>query len=358
MKAQVILLATSISLTVATSAQELRIYNWSDYIAEDTIEKFEAATGVKVTYDVFDSNEVLDAKVLSGNSGYDLVMPTTDFMKGQLEAGAYQKLDRSLLSNYDNLDTDTMALLSSFDEGNEYAVPWALGTSGIGYNTAMIAERLGDEAPIASWDLLFNPEYASKLEDCGIATLDAAVEIIPAALNYLGLDPNTTSKNDFEQAEALLMQVRPYIRYFHSSRYISDLANGNLCLVLGFSGDIFQAQARAEEAGNGVDIAYVIPTEGAAMWADMMVIPCDAKNVANAHKFIDFVLQPQISADITNYVWYGNPNAAARAFIDEEILNDPGVFPPAGTNLFTFDTLPPRALRERNRAWTNVKTAN
>ncbi|WP_325048576.1 polyamine ABC transporter substrate-binding protein [Salinibius halmophilus] len=356
MKLTTVLLATGLAGVAA--ADELRIYNWSDYIAEDTIEKFEAATGIQVTYDVFDSNEVLDAKVLSGNSGYDLVVPTTDFMQGQIEAGAYQKLDKSLLSNLDNLDGETMALLSAFDEGNAYSVPWALGTSGLGYNVAMVTERLGEDAPLNSWELLFNPEYASQLEDCGIATLDAAVEMIPAALNYLGLDPNTTSKSDFEKAEELLLQVRPYVRYFHSSRYISDLANGNLCLVMGFSGDIFQAQARAAEAENGVEIAYVIPEEGAAMWADMMVIPADAKNVANAHKFIDFVLQPEISADITNYVWYGNPNAAARPFIDEEILNDPGVFPPEGTNLFTYQTLPPRALRDRNRAWTNVKTGN
>lgn len=353
-----ILLTAGLGLASAVNADTVKVYNWSDYIGEDTIAQFEAETGIKVVYDVFDSNEVLEAKVLSGNSGYDIVVPTTDFMQGQIEAGAYQALDRSLLSNYDNLDEDTMALLSTFDPGNEYGVPWALGTSGLGYNVDAVAARLGNDAPTNSWDLLFDPTYASQLADCGIATLDAAVEMIPAALNYLGLDPNSRDKDDFAQAQALLMEVRPYIRYFHSSRYISDLANGNICLAMGFSGDIFQAQARAAEADNGVEIAYSIPQEGAAMWADMMVIPRDAENVANAHKFIDFILRPQISADITNYVWYGNPNAAALPYIDEEIVNDPGVFPPADTNLFTFETLSPRALRERNRAWTNVKTGN
>ncbi|MFY0664860.1 MAG: polyamine ABC transporter substrate-binding protein [Natronospirillum sp.] len=338
-------------------ANEVRIYNWSDYIAEDTIEKFEAATGIRVIYDMFDSNEVLEAKVLAGNSGYDVVVPTANYMARQIAAGAYQKVDMSKIPNYSNLDMDLMNTLRAYDRNLEYGVPWQWGTTGLGYNVDKIQEILGDDAPWESWDLLFNPEYASKLAQCGIAVLDSSGEVLPLALFYLGLDPNSISTADYQKAEELMLSIRPYITYFHSSRYITDLANGDICLAMGWSGDVFIAQARAEEADRGVEIAYIIPEEGTAIWSDMMVIPADARNVDNAHAWINFALDAQIGADITNYVWYGSPNLAAREFIDPDILDDPGIFPEEDAELFTFEVLPPSVDRIRTRAWTRIKSS-
>ena len=352
----IVLSAFFASTTTQAADRELRVYNWSDYIADDTLEKFEAATGIKVTYDVFDSNEVLEAKVLSGNSGYDLVVPTTDFMARQIKAGAYQKLDKAKIPNWKNLDKDLLASVENYDPGNQYGAPYQWGTTGVGYNVAKVKEIFGDDAPIGSWDLVFKPENIAKMSQCGVAMLDSASEILPLVLSYLGLDPNSTKTKDYDHAEELMKSIKPYITYFHSSRYISDLANGDVCLVVGWSGDVFQAAARAEEAGNGVEVAYYIPKEGTAMWADMMVIPKDAAHVEEAHEFINFILDPHIGADITNYVWYGSPNDAAKAYIDPEILADPGVFPPAGTKLFTFAVLPLKIERYMNRAWTSIKS--
>lgn len=354
------LLGAAIALTVTASAfaedRVVRVYNWSDYIAEDTIEKFEAQTGIEVTYDVFDSNEVLEAKVLSGQSGYDIVVPTSDYLARHIMAGAYQKLDKSKIPNWKNLDPVLLASLENYDPNNEYGVPYQWGTTGIGFNYGKIEEILGDDAPTDSWDLIFDPKYASQLAQCGIAILDSSGEVLPLVNRYLGLDPNSTSTKDYEAAAEKMAEIRPYITYFHSSRYISDLANGDICLAIGWSGDVFQAMARAEEAENGVEIGYYIPSEGTAMWSDMMAIPKDAKNVDEAHAFINFVLDAQIGADITNYVWYGSPNLASREFIDEEILEDPGVFPPEGTELFTFAVLPNKVTRVMTRVWTSIKS--
>lgn len=336
----------------------VKVYNWSDYIAEDTIEKFEAATGIQVTYDVFDSNEVLEAKVLSGQSGYDVVVPTSDYLGRHIIAGAYQKLDRSKITNWNNLDMELLASLENYDEGNQYGVPYQWGTTGIGYNVAKVEELIGEDAPTDSWDLFFDPQYLSKMSQCGVAVLDSASEILPIVLSYLGLDPNSKTPADYQKAGEAMAKVRPYITYFHSSRYISDLANGDICFVVGWSGDVFQAMYRAEEAENGIEIAYVIPKEGTAMWSDMMAIPRDAQNVDEAHEFINFITDAQIAADITNYVWYGSPNAAAKEFIDPEILEDPGVFPPEGTNLFTFEVLPQNIERIMTRTWTSVVTGS
>ena len=361
MKLKTILMATA-AVAVATSAQAedkvLNIYNWSDYIAEDTIEKFEKETGIKVTYDVFDSNEVLEAKLLAGSSGYDLVVPSASFMARQIQAGVFQKLDKSKLPNIKNMDGQIMGRVAEFDPGNEHAVVYMWGTTGVGYNEEMIAERLGDSAPTDSWDLVFNPDNASKLADCGISMLDAPTEIIPAAMNYLGLDPKSTNPEDFAKAAELLASVKPHVRYFHSSQYINDLANGDICVAIGWSGDIFQARDRADEAENGNTIAYVIPKEGALSWFDMMAIPADAKNAENAHKFLDFVMEPQITADITNYVWYASANEAAIDMIDQEILDDPGIFPPVEVQkkLWVAPVYDARTDRAINREWTRVKT--
>lgn len=353
------LLSATLAAVVSSPvvANEVRVYNWSDYIASDTIAKFEAATGIRVIYDMFDSNEVLEAKVLAGNSGYDVVVPTANYMARQIAAGAYQKLNKSLLPNYSNLDMSLMDTLRPYDRNLEYGVPYQWGTTGLGYNVGKIQEILGDDAPWESWDLLFNPEYASKLAQCGIAVLDSSGEVLPLALFYLGLDPNSISAADYQKAEELMMSIRPYITYFHSSRYITDLANGDICLAMGWSGDVFIAQARAEEADRGVEIAYIIPEEGTAIWSDMMVIPADARNVANAHAWINFMLDAQIGADITNYVWYGSPNLASREFIDPDILDDPGIFPSDEAELFTFEVLPPSVDRIRTRSWTRIKSS-
>ncbi|MEM7291033.1 MAG: extracellular solute-binding protein, partial [Pseudomonadota bacterium] len=265
MKLQTILMATA-AMALATPALaegQLNIYNWSDYIAEDTIEKFEKETGIKVTYDVFDSNEVLEAKLLAGSSGYDLVVPSASFMARQIKAGVFQKLDKSKLPNIANLDPDIMGNVAEFDPGNEHGVVYMWGTTGIGYNEAKVKERLGDDAPADSWSLLFDEANASKLADCGISMLDAPTEIIPAAMNYLGLDPKSMDPEDFKKAADLLAKVKPHVRYFHSSQYINDLANGDVCVSVGWSGDIFQARDRAGEAENGNTIVYSIPKERA-----------------------------------------------------------------------------------------------
>ncbi|MDX1473297.1 MAG: extracellular solute-binding protein [Reinekea sp.] len=250
-----------------------------------------------------------------------------------------------------------LANLSNYDEGNQYGAPYQWGTTGIGYNVAKVEEILGEDAPTDSWDLFFKPENLAKLSQCGVSVLDSAGEVLPLVMSYLGLDPNSTNTKDYDKAGELMTSLKPYITYFHSSRYISDLANGDICIAIGWSGDIFQAMVRAEEAENDVEIGYYIPKEGTAMWSDMMVIPKDAKNVNEAHEFINFILDAQIGADITNYVWYGSPNAAAREFIDAEILEDPGVFPVEGTKLFTFAVLPQKVNRYMNRTWTSVKSA-
>lgn len=344
----------------AVQAQDnvLHVYNWSDYIAEDTMEKFTAETGIEVTYDVYDSNEVLEAKMLAGSSGYDVVVPTSDFLQRQIAAGVYMALDKSLLPNLANMDEALMAGAATYDAGNEHAVIYMWGTTGIGYNVGAIAERLGDDYEVDSWSLIFDPEISAKLADCGISMLDAPTEILPAAMNYLGLNPRSTDKADFAAAGALLATVRDNIRYFHSSQYISDLANGDTCVAVGWSGDVFQAQARADEAENGVEIAYVIPKEGALQWFDMLAIPADAPHPEAAHAFINFIMDAQITADITNYVWYANGNAASMDLVDPDITGDPGIFPTeaAKARLWASQVYDARTDRGINRLWTRVKT--
>ena len=326
---------------------ELFIYNWSDYIAEDTIANFEAETGIDVTYDVFDSNEVLEAKLLAGKSGYDIVVPSGSFLENQIKAGVFQKLDKSKLSNLSNLDPSVLAKTDAHDPGGQYSVNYMYGTTGIGYNVAAVEERGGD---VESWDIIFNPDEISKYADCGVAMLDAPSEIVEITLNYLGYNPNTEDSKANEEALELLKQIRPYIRYFDSSQYIDDLANGEICLAVGWSGDVFIAAYEEIE-----EVWFSIPNEGTVIWFDMMGIPADAKNVDNAHKFIDYILRPEVVADITNYVWYSNPNLVANTtegLIDPEILEDPAIYPTEETlsKLFadTADT------PEKSRITSNV----
>ena len=337
----------------------VHVYNWSDYIAPDTLENFQAATGIKVTYDVYDSNEVMEAKLLAGGSGYDVVFPTAQpFAEREIKAGLYQKLDKSKLGNYGNLDPAILKPLQTPDPDNAHVVPYMWGTSGIGYNVDKVKALLGDDAPTDTWALIFDPVIASKLAGCGISVMDDEMEGMSAALMYLGKDPNTTDPKDFDAAVALFKKVRPYIKYFHSSQYINDLANGDLCVAHGYSGDVLQARDRAEEAGNNVHIAYTVPTQGAILWIDVMAIPTDAPHKDNAYAFINYLLKPDVIAAISNEVAYANANKAATGLIDEAVRDDPGVYPPEDVKqrLVTIGTLPDKVQRLKVRAWTRIKS--
>jgi putrescine transport system substrate-binding protein len=349
----------SVALASPVAAQQtLNIYNWSDYIAEDTITKFEEATGIKVVYDVYDSNEVLEAKLLAGSSGYDLVVPTSNFLQRQVKAGIYMPLEKAKIPNLANLDPGLMKSAAAYDVGNAHSAIYLWGTTGIGYNIDKVAERLGDAAPTDSWSLVLDPANAAKLADCGISILDSAVEVMPGVLAWLGLPPDSTDPDDIEKAMAALTAIRPYVRYFHSSQYITDLANGEVCLSIGWSGDVFIAMDRAAEAGNGVNIGYTIPSEGTLQWFDMMAIPADAPHPDAAHAFINFVLQPEIIADITNYVFYPNAVPASKEMIDPEITGDPAIYPPQEVldKLFPATVYDARTDRMINRLWTQVRT--
>ncbi len=342
---------------VADDEKVLNIYNWSDYIAEDTIANFEAETGIKVNYDVFDSNEVLEAKLLAGSTGYDLVVPSASFLERQIKAGVFQPLDKSVLTNYGNLDPEIMARVSMHDDNNLYSVPYMWGTTGFGYNADMVAKVLPD-APVDSFRMLFDPEVVSKLASCGVTLLDAPSEVFAAVLSYIGKDPNSEDPADLEAASAVLDKIRPYVRYIHSSQQINDLANGEICVAMGWSGDMMIAADRAAEAENGVEISYTIPEEGTIIWFDMLAIPNDAPHPENALAFIDYLLEPEVIAAVTNYVFYANPNAASLEFVDEEVKDDPGIYPPAEIMVKLFPDLvkTPRYDRLVTRAWTRFKT--
>lgn len=348
----------AMAMTTAVSADELHIYNWSDYIAEDTVAKFEAETGIKVSYDVYDSNEVLEAKLFAGRSGYDLVFPTArPFADRHIKASVYQKLDKSKLTNAANLDAGILSSLGDIDAGNAYLVPYMWGTTGIGYNVEKVTAILG-EMPKDTWRLVFDPEIVAKLSSCGVTLMDDPTEVFVAARAYLGKDTTDFSAKAVKEAVELVGKVRDNIKYFHSSQYINDLANGDVCVAHGYSGDILQARDRASEAKNGVTVAYAVPSEGAVVWTDVMAIPADAKNVEQAHKFIDYMLRPEVIAAATNFVAYANANAKASDLVEPEIANDPGIYPPAATRekLLVLKTPTEKQARDMNRAWTRLKT--
>ncbi|HZX16366.1 MAG TPA: polyamine ABC transporter substrate-binding protein [Pseudomonas sp.] len=352
------LLAAAVSVSAAQAAEPVvKVYNWSDYVGETTLADFQKATGIKALYDVFDSNETLEGKLLAGRSGYDVVVPSNHFLGKQIKAGAFQKLDRSQLTNWENLDPVLLKQLEVNDPGNQYSVPYLWGTNGIGYNVAKIKEVLGVDE-IDSWATVFEPENMQKLASCGVSFLDSADEMIPAVLNYMGLDPNTQSAEDYAKAEAKLLAVRPYVTYFHSSKYIGDLANGDICVAVGFSGDILQAADRAEEAGKGIEVAYSIPQEGANLWFDMLAIPVDASNPKEAHAFINYLLDPAAIAGVSDYVGYANPNIKAGELMDQEVRNDESVYPPQAVldKLFISAELPVKVQRLMTRSWTKVKS--
>jgi len=342
--------------TAAAAAEEakLNVYNWSDYIAPDTIPAFEKRTGMAVTYDVYDSNEVLEGKLLTGRTGYDLVVPSSNFFERLIQAGVFRKLDRAKLKNWDNLDPAIMALLAQKDPGNQYGIPYMWGTTGIGFDVAKVKERLGAET-LDSWDAVFRPENAAKLKDCGISLLNAPSEIIQIALHYLGHDPFTQDDALLKQAEDMLLAVRPYIKYFHSSQYIDDLANGEICVAVGYSGDIYQA---IEQAPEERQLAYAIPKEGTIVWFDVMALPADAPHPENAHTFIDYLLEPEVIAAVSNEVFYANPNAKAFDLVDEKIRTDPSIYPSpeVRARLFTDKAVDQALTRKRTRLWTRVTT--
>lgn len=354
-------LAIALGALLAASpafAQEepvLNVYNWSDYIAEDTIANFEAETGIKVNYDVYDNNEIVDAKLLAGNSGYDIVVPSGNFLERQIKAGLILPLDKSKLTNLSNLDPAVMATATAQDPDNAHAVPYMINTIGLGYNVAKVSAALGADAPVDSWDLLFKPETVEKLASCGVAVLDSPSEVMGIALHYLGLDPNSESSEDLAKAEALLNSIKPSIRYFHSSQYIDDLGNGEICLALGYSGDVFIA---SDNAAEGVEVDYLIPSEGAATLFDFLAIPADAPHPDNAHKFINYILEPEVVAAITNYVYYANPNLPSLEFVDEEVKSNPGIYPPAETiaKAFVMQAHSPDYEETLTRTWTRIKT--
>ncbi|WP_280518023.1 polyamine ABC transporter substrate-binding protein [Pseudomonas palleroniana] len=355
------LLALSLMGAMAGAAQAddkvLHVYNWSDYIAPDTIANFEKESGIKVVYDVFDSNETLEAKLLAGKSGYDIVVPSNNFLAKQIKAGVYQELDKSKLSNYDNLNKSLLKAVSVSDPDNKHAFPYMWGSIGIGYNPEKVKAALGVDK-IDSWDVLLKPENIAKLKSCGVSFLDSPTEMLPVALHYLGLPTDTQDKKQLKQAEDLFLKLRPSISYFHSSKYISDLANGNICVAVGYSGDIQQAKSRAAEAGGKVKVAYDIPKEGAGSFYDMVAIPKDAENVDAAYKFMNYLLKPEVMAAITDSVRFPNGNEKATALVDKEITSDPGIYPPADVQakLYAIADLPAATQREMTRSWTKIKS--
>lgn len=342
---------------LAAEEKVLNVYNWSDYIAEDTIANFEKQTGIKVNYDVFDSNEVLEAKLLAGNSGYDVVVPSAGFMERQIQAGVFAKLDKGKLKNYGNLDKEILERVAAHDPGNDHSIPYMWGTTGFGYNINKVKETMPD-APVDSWAMLFDPNVVSKLQGCGVTLLDAPTEVFANLMGYLGRDPNSEKKEDVALFEEHMLKVRPYIKYFHSSQNINDLANGEICVAMGWSGDMLIARDRADEAGQGVEIAYVIPKEGAVMWFDNLAIPSDAPHPANAHLFLDYIMEPKVAAAISNYVFYANANSASLPDVDEEVKTDPGIYPTdeVKANLFPDLADSPKFTRLLTRAWTKIKT--
>ena len=340
-------------------AKVLNVYNYSDYIAEDTIPNFEKASGIKVTYDVFDSDELVETKLLTGDSGYDIVVPTLNFFGRQIQAGVFLPLDKSKIPNLANLDAGVMARIAGQDPENKYGVPYMIGTTGIGYNVAKLKERFGGSTDIAdSWDLVFKPENIAKMKDCGVTLLDTPADMIPIALHYLGEDPHSHDPATIQKAAELLKSIRPYVQNFHSSQYVGSLANGSTCLVVGWSGDIIQARDRAEEAENGVEVAYSIPKEGAPQWFDMLAIPKDAKHPENAYAFINYLLEPQVAANNTNVTHYANPVTPATPLVDAAIREDRTIYPSDETaaKMFTYAINPPEVDKLYTRLWTEIKT--
>jgi putrescine transport system substrate-binding protein len=336
---------------------QLNIYNWADYIGKGTVPAFEQATGIKVVYDTYDSDAGLEAKVMAGDSGYDLVTTSTDFFSRQIKAGVYQTLDKSKLPNWKNLDPAILAVIAEFDPGNAHTVPYLRGVNGFAYNIDQIKARMPD-APVDSLDMIFKPEIVAKFADCGVSFMDNAEDVLQLALNYLHLDPNTQKPEDFKAAEKLLLSVRPYVRTFDSEGFMNALPNKELCIAMSWSGDYQTAVARAKAAGVTINLAFTVPREGANVWYDAWLIPAGAPHPEAAYRFLNYMLEPKVIADTTNEIHYGNDNLAANAYVAPEILNNPAIYPTAAMakRLYPSREVSAATERLRTRSWTRIKT--
>ncbi|MEN3929500.1 polyamine ABC transporter substrate-binding protein [Microvirga sp. W0021] len=346
--------------TVSGVAQErvVHVYNWSDYIAPQVLENFTKETGIRIVYDTYDNNEILETKLLAGKSGYDIVVPSGPYLQRLIKANVFMKLDKSKLPNLKNSWKAIDERLAVFDPGNQYAVDHMWGTTGIGVNMAKVREALGAEQPLNTWDIVMKPEIASKLKSCGIYMLDSSEDIFPSILNYIGLNPDSKKPEDIQKAADALIKARPNIRKFHSSEYINALANGDICVAIGYSGDILQAKTRAEEAGKGIEIDYFIPKEGALMWFDVLAVPADAPHPDEAHEFINYLMRPDVAAANSDFLSYASGNLPAKELIKPEIRNDAGVYPDEETfkRLFTNTTYGEKTQRLVTRLWTRIKS--
>ena len=336
----------------------VNVFNWSDYIDPAVLDDFTKETGIKVVYDTYDNNEIVEAKLLAGKSGYDVVVPSGPFLQRLIKAGVFLKLDQAKLPNAKNLWPEISKRQAVFDPGNQFSVSYMWGTTGLGLNLKKVREKLGANVPLNSWDLLLKPEIVSKLKSCGVMVLDAPEDVFPTTLRAIGLDPNSHALPDLQKAADALVRVRGNVQKFHSSEYINALAGGDVCMTVGYSGDVIQAKKRAEEAKNGVEIAYVIPKEGALMWFDSLAVPKDAPNPDNALRFLDFMMRPDIAARNSNVVSYANGNLAAKSLVRPEVLNDPGIYPDEATfaRLFTNTAYDDKLQSQVTRLWTRVKT--
>jgi putrescine transport system substrate-binding protein len=345
------------AIPAAAADRVVNFYNWSDYVAPGVFDDFTRETGIAVRYDTFDGNDTLEAKLFAGQSGYDVVVPTAYFLGREIEAGLYRKLDKSKLPNLVHAWLEIADRLAVYDPGNQYAVNYMWGTTGIGYNVKAVRDILGRDAVIDSWDYVFDPDKIKKFKDCGIHILDSSDDVMSAGLNYLHLDPNSSDPADLEKVTDLLIKIRPYVRKFHSLEYLNALATGEICFALGFSGDVKQAQRRAAEAKAGIDLGYAIPKEGAQLWLDNLAIPNDAPHVAEAHALIDYLLKPEVAAKNTNYVFYANGDRPSD-LIDAAIRDDRTIYPDAATmgRLYTIMAHDQKTERLVNRLWTRIKT--
>ncbi len=350
-------LLSACSLAVAAEEKILNIYNWADYIGASTIAEFEAEYGIKVNYDIYESSEIVDAKLMAGGTGYDVVIHSGSFSARLIPVGIFQPLVKSRLKNLKYMDPRILAVLDQYDPGNNYAVPYMWGTTGFSYNVDMVRERMPD-APVHSADMIFKPEVVSRFADCGVSFLDSPVDVIPMALAYLGYDPNSMAQEEMQQAEALLKGVRPYIKYFSSARMLIDMPNKEVCIAMSWSGDYATAAMRAAEAGVDIELAYTIPKEGSIGWFDIGLIPSDAPHPENAHLFLDFIMRPEVLAAITNETHYANANLAATPLVKRHVVSDPAIYPrdEALEKLTPQMVMPPKIERIRTRTWSRVKT--
>ena len=358
LRAALLIFASLAAVPASAEQARLFIYNWADFIGPGTIARFERESGIKVTYDIYDAEETMEARLLAGSPGYDVIGASTDFFSREIKAGAYVPLDKSKLPNWKNLDPRILKIQESYDPGNRHAVPYLHSINGFTYNVDMIRARMPD-APVDSLDMIFKPEIIAKFADCGVTFIDSAEDVIQLALKYLGLDPNSTRPEDFKAAEKLLLTVRPYVRSFDSSEYINSLANQELCIAMSWSSDYALARSRARAVGVHFNLAFTVPREGANQTFSSLLVPAGAPHPQAAYAFINFILRPEVIAEISNTIYYGNDNVASRPFVAPEILSDPTLYPTPQVEARLYRTAEVSAATERirTRTWTRIKTA-